>query len=170
VTLTGGEVLAQPAFAAAVLAYCHENQLNTAIETCGYGPEEAFQEILAHTDLVLYDLKHMDPQRHLWGTGVDNVRILENLKLVSRLGLPVIVRTPLIPGYNDSEENITAMAAFITAYLPTCQEVNLLPYHKLGESKKEQLEETIDFTAVPPQPAEVEHLLGILRDKGIQAK
>lgn len=169
VTLTGGEVLAQPDFAAAVLRLCKEKGLHTAIETCGFGPWEELEKILAYTDLALYDVKHTDPVRHKEGTGVENTRILENLaRLSGKRHIPVVVRVPLIPGFNDTEENMRRMAAFILEKLPTCREVNLLPYHKLGEGKKEQLErENAAFDCEPPEPWAVEALMQVLRDCGI---
>ena len=100
------------------------------------------------------NVKHTDPVRHKEGTGVENTRILENLaRLSGEKHIPVVVRVPLIPGFNDTEENMRRMAAFILEKLPTCQEVNLLPYHKLGEGKKEQLErENAAFDSEPPEP------------------
>lgn len=171
VTMTGGEILAQPDFVAAVLKLCKENGLHTAIETCGYGSWEELDQILDYTDLALYDVKHMNSEKHKEGTGAGNERILENLaRLSGEKNIPVIVRVPLIPGFNDTEENMRQMAAFIKEKLPTCQEVNLLPYHKLGEGKKEQLErENAAFICEPPAQEEVERLRALLCELGVKA-
>ncbi|MCD8123604.1 MAG: glycyl-radical enzyme activating protein [Lachnospiraceae bacterium] len=170
VTLTGGEVLAQPDFAAAVLARCQEGGLHTAIETCGYGSWDHLARLLDHTDIVLYDVKHMDSEAHRRGTGVGNERILENLSRLSReRALPVIVRTPVIPGFNDTIANMEAMVDFIKKEVPTCQEVNLLPYHPLGESKREQLE-TEGTRFRRPEEDEMEALREVFRTAGIEVK
>ena len=171
VTMTGGEILAQPDFVAVVLKLCKENGLHTAIETCGYGSWEELAQILDYTDLALYDVKHMDSEKHKEGTGAGNERILENLaRLSGEKNIPVIVRVPLIPGFNDTEENMRQMAAFIKEKLPPCQEVNLLPYHKLGEGKKEQLErENAAFICEPPAQEDVERLRALLCELGVKA-
>lgn len=172
VTLTGGEVLAQPAFAAAILKRCQEGGIHTVIETCGYAPWESLESVLAYTDLVLYDVKHMDNERHKSGTGAGNELILSNLhRLSAELGLPVIARMPFLPGYNDSPENLRAMGAFLKSQVPTCQEVNLLPYHNLGEGKRVQLEyEGEIFETHVPSEEELERARGILREYGLVVK
>ena len=134
VTLSGGEPTAQPDFARALLAACRRRGVNTAMETCGYTSFPVLARIAEHLDLLLYDLKHMDREAHRWLTGVPNDLILQNLQQLSALGVPVLVRVPVIPGYNDSPENLAALAAF-TAALPSVQAVELLPYHNYGSGK-----------------------------------
>ncbi|MGI6123320.1 MAG: glycyl-radical enzyme activating protein [Acetivibrionales bacterium] len=142
VTLSGGEALSQPEFAVAVLKRCKENGVHTAIETCGFAPFETVAEVLAYTDLVLYDFKHMDPKTHKKLTGADNHLILENAKrIVHELKKPLIARIPLIPGYNDDVENIRNTGKFIAKELGSEIRTHLLPYNPLGESKNTNLEQ-----------------------------
>jgi len=171
VTITGGEVLFQPLFAREILRKCMESNIHTAIETCGYADWRAFSMILPYVDLVIYDIKHMDSTMHMKGTGVGNERILENLTRISReMSIPIIVRTPIIPGYNDTEENAHLMAAFLRENVRTLIEVNLLPYHNLGEGKKSQLEEELTFKSHAPEAGEMENLRNIIRSYGIEVK
>ena len=172
VTLTGGEILSQPEFAAAILKKCRENKIHTAVETCGYASWEAVRTVMEYVDLVLYDIKHMDSDEHKKGTGVGNEKILYNLcRISNELNIPVIARTPVLPGYNDQESNMRAMGEFLTERIPTCREVNLLPYHKLGEGKREQLEyEESQFHTYVPSDQEMETLRQIVREYGLNVK
>lgn len=141
VTLSGGEPLAQPEFATSLLKLCKAVGLHTAIDTCGYARWEIARRILEYVDLVLYDFKHMDAMVHEKWTGVSNELILENaIRIHHELSVPVLARVPLVPGYNDSLENIEATARFIATELGKSVRVHLLPYHKLGEAKYERLE------------------------------
>jgi pyruvate formate lyase activating enzyme len=172
ITLTGGELLFQPAYSRNILKKCKENGLHTAIETCGYAKWDVLKGILEYVDLVLYDLKHMNSEEHKKCTGVGNELILENLSRIStELKIPIIVRTPIVPDYNDSDENMHMMGAFLSEKIPTCTEVNLLPYHNMGEGKKEQLEKGLsDFSSRSPSVHEMEHLLSILMSYNLKAK
>jgi len=134
VTISGGEPMMQSEFVGILLEECHRNGLHTAIETSGYANWESFERVLRHLNLVFYDLKQMDPVKHKEFTGVSNKLILENAKKIDSKGISMIIRIPIIPGYTDSEENIREIAKF-TKELKTVREVNLLPYHRLGESK-----------------------------------
>lgn len=156
ITVTGGEPLVQWEFVAALLKMCKENSINTCIETCGYADWEKVKAVIEHVDLVLYDVKHMDSEQHKICTGVGNEKILENIRKISQeLGKDVIIRVPVIPGYNDTVENMDAMGRFIKEELPTCLEVNLLPFHNMGESKLIQLEELSDFSSRTPDEEEM---------------
>jgi pyruvate formate lyase activating enzyme len=134
VTLSGGEPLYQPDFAQRFLKACKEKGLNTALDTCGYAPWEVFEGILAYTDLVLYDVKHLDPEMHLRGTGVENGLILDNLRKTADSGrASVWIRIPLIPGYNDSEEHAGDLARTVAKM--SVEKVSLLNYHEWGRPK-----------------------------------
>ena len=172
ITITGGEPLAQPQFSRAVLQLCKEAKINTAIETCGFAKWDVLKSVLENVDVVLYDVKHMDTSEHKKCTGVGNELILDNLKRLSNeLKMPVVARTPIVPGYNNSKENIKAMAKFLSEKIPTCVEVNLLPYHNLGEGKNEQLEEEKkEFKSFPPSEEEMEQLKEIIADHGLNVK
>lgn len=172
VTLTGGECLMQPKFCAEVLRMCKEEGIGTAIETCGFVPYEAFEAVAPYLDIALYDVKLMSTEKHKKYTGVPNELILENLKRLSNdLHIPVIARTPLIPGVNDDEENLLHMARFLKENVPTLIEVNLLPYHRLGEGKWVQLEcEHAEIDTHVPEEEELAPLLALLRAEGLRAK
>ena len=142
VTLSGGEVLLQYEAAAETLALCRANGLNTCIETSAFAPWDHLWAVARHCHTVFADLKHMDPEKHRALTGVSNEIILSNIRRLCEelpaLGGRVILRMPLVPGYNDDDENLIASGAF-GAGLPGAPEINLLPYHNLGESKYEMI-------------------------------
>lgn len=171
VTLSGGECLYQPEFAEAVLALCREKGIHTCIETSGLCDWEREKKVIEQCDLVIHDLKQMDNSLHKYYTGVPNTTILENITRISReMGKPIIVRMPLIPGVNDGVINLKALGLFVKENLPTCRFVQLLPYHRLGESKSQQLEIEEFFTAEVPDKEYVEDCLEILRSCGVEAK
>ncbi len=114
VTLSGGEISLQADFSGEVLRRCKAEGIHTAIETCGYCLFPDLEKILKHTDLVLYDLKFVDPEKHRKYTGVDNRIILENLRRIAESGLSHIVRIPIIPGCNDGEEDIRLAVDFLS--------------------------------------------------------
>jgi len=128
VTFSGGEALGQPEFLTACLARCRQEGIHTAVDTSGFAQWAVFEKILPYTDLFLYDLKQMDSRKHEEMTGVGNAIILENLKRIDGAGKPTWVRVPLVPGHNDSIENLTQIAEF-TKSLTNLEKVSLLPYN-----------------------------------------
>ena len=151
VTVSGGEPLMQPAFVEKLLAQCRKDGISTAIETCGYGNFDDLANICLHADVIFFDLKCMDSQKHKKYTGVSNQIIKENLlKLAEKFpDKPVIVRTPLIPGVNDTVEDIEKIVQFIKG-MPNLKEYELLPYHRLGEPKYSQLGRKYALTRLKP--------------------
>lgn len=133
VTISGGEPLQQAEFTAALLRACKGEGLHTAMETSGFQEWDAFARTLTHLDLLLYDLKAMDPEKHMRFTGVPNERVLDNLRRAVSRGVATIIRVPVIPGFNDDEENYQAMGRFLAGSGPI-QRVDLLPYHRFGEA------------------------------------
>jgi len=133
VTLSGGEPTHQPEFLWHLLKASRESGFHTALDTSGFVKPEILKRVLEHTNLVLYDIKHMDPAKHKELTGVDNRLILENARMIAATGKPMIIRVPLIPGHNDSKENIKALAEFMLSL--GLKRVDLLPYHSLGKIK-----------------------------------
>jgi pyruvate formate lyase activating enzyme len=133
-TCSGGEVLMQADFVAELFKHCRKNEIHTCADTSGFGSKQEMEKILAYTDLVYYDLKQMDTAEHERTCGQSNALILSNLALVVEKGIPMVIRVPLIPGYNDSDENITAIAKTV-AELTKETPVNILPYHRYGENK-----------------------------------
>ena len=172
VTLTGGEALAQPDFSRAILTLSQQGGIHTAIETCGFADPDVFAGILAHTNLLLYDLKEMDPELHRKYTGVSNDLILKNLKMADeRMDGEIWVRVPLIPGYNDDRENLSATACFVKDHLHKCTQVHLLPFHRFGEGKYEQLEEAPNgFRSEVPKDSYMESLREYVRSFGIDCR
>lgn len=142
VTLGGGEISAQPEFAANLLTECQRIGIHTAIETCGYAKLDSLLTIARFTDLILFDIKHIDSERHYELTGVRNERILDNLTELIRRGFKVKVRMPLIKGLNDSEKTIKRTMEFLQSFkgYKNFKGVDLLPYHKLAINKYKQLD------------------------------
>ena len=138
VTLSGGEPFAQPAFAAELLKKMKEIRLHTAVETAGYVPFSVYEKCLGDIDLFLYDIKHIDSRIHREHTKATNERILNNLQRLDDYGKKIWIRIPLIPGVNDSCENIQKTFA-LAEKLKTVERVELLPYHDYGVGKYEQL-------------------------------
>lgn len=136
VTLSGGEVLLQADFACALLAACHEEGFHTAIETCGAVPWEQAMPVFSACDYILYDIKSLNDSKHKANTGLSNQLILDNfLRLVQNFPSKAIhVRTPVIPGFNDTREDIAAIASFLKDRAPHVT-YELLKYHRYGEGK-----------------------------------
>lgn len=137
-TLSGGEPMYQFEFAKALLEKARENSIHTAIETCGFAPSEHYKEILPLVDLFLFDYKESSPEKHREFTGVSNELILENLKLISSLGGKIVLRCPIIPGCNDTEAHLSAIAD-ISNSVDGIIEINVEPYHPLGMNKSKML-------------------------------
>jgi pyruvate formate lyase activating enzyme len=155
ITLSGGEPLTQPEFTSAILALCKQAGLHTTIETTGMARWETLEKILEYVDLVLYDLKHMDSRSHQRCTGIPNDLILENLKRIRKnYAIPIVVRIPIIPGYNADLKNIEATARFIVDEIGLDTKVNILAYHRLGESKYGRLERENSGVIITPPTAE----------------
>ena len=138
VTLSGGDPLAQPAFAEALLEACRSRGLHTAVDTAGAASPEAFERLTRHADLVLFDLKVIDEERHKASTGVSNAAILENLKRLVAAGREVWVRVPLVPGVNDDDDNVRRTIALLRS-LGGIRQVGLLPYHAGGLEKARRI-------------------------------
>ena len=161
VTLSGGEVLAQREFAVELLMACRQRMLHTAIETTGFAPLGHLLEVAEACDLVLYDLKHMDPEIHRRFTGASNELILENARRLAEITKELIFRVPLIGGVNTDEENIEKLAAFVKS--TGVEEVHLLPYHRLGESKYSKLGRQYSCEGFTPDREKVEEIRQVLQ-------
>lgn len=138
VTFSGGEPLLQIDFLEELLLTCKQNNLHTAIETAGNTNWESFERIAPYTDLFLYDLKIMNPDLHKQVTGMANRRCLSNLKQLIEKGKEVRVRIPVIPGINDFETAIKEIVDFVTS-LDKKTTIELMPFHKMGQSKYDSL-------------------------------
>lgn len=138
VTFSGGECLMQADFVAEMLGLIKNEGLHTAVDTCGCVPPESIMKTVENCDLYLYDIKCVDRETHIRYTGADNRIILENLRMLSETGKRIWIRTPVIPGFNDSYEEITKIAETVRS-LKGIEKVTLMPYHTLGKSKYETL-------------------------------
>jgi len=139
VTLSGGEVLLQHEFAMNFMKECRKAGLHIALDTSGYVSGGIFEEAIGLADIILVDLKHFDAEKHLEYTGVPLEPILKSAKMTADAGRPVWVRTPVIPGATDSDDNIRAISRFIAGELPNCERYDILPYSNLCISKYERL-------------------------------
>jgi pyruvate formate lyase activating enzyme len=128
----------QPAFLAAVLEACGKLELHRTVDTSGYGDTRHLLDAAARAELFLYDLKHMDPDRHMAMTGITNAVIISNLKALAGAGANIIVRIPIIPGINCDAANINQTGSFISS-LPGVDRVNILPYHRAAVAKYDHL-------------------------------
>jgi pyruvate formate lyase activating enzyme len=136
VTFSGGEPMLQFKFLLKALIGCKENGYHTAVDTSGYSSDESFKSIIPFTDLFLFDLKHLDDRKHNEYTGVTNIRILENYQLILNSGKDVMLRIPLIPGFNDDCDHLEKLRQFILSTKTiSLKKINLLPFHKIGSSK-----------------------------------
>jgi len=171
ITLSGGEVTMQAEFARETLKACKEYGINTAIETCGYSKWENFSKVLEFTDLVLYDIKCMNPLRHKEYTGVSNELILENVKKIAEMGIPIIIRVPVIPGFNSSENHMRELIGFVKDSVKTVKKIHFLPYHELGVGKYERLGRKYEFGhRGSPKDNYLQKLITLASSYGIQAQ
>ena len=166
VTLNGGEVMVQWRFAAALAQACHEKGINVCVETALHCEAEHMRQVLQWADYVITDIKHMDSAVHRQLTGVGNERILQNIRGVVEMGKRLVIRTPVVAGFNNSPENIRATAAFIRDELGgNILQYQLLPYRKMGTEKYDTL--GVDYPMgdyVPPERSVWEKNLLELRD------
>lgn len=135
VTFSGGEPTMQPEFLYQLLKACKKINLHTAVDTCGYAAEKTFSFILPYTDLFLFDLKHYSAADHEAYTGKSNEIILKNLEFLLREDKRVRIRIPVIPGFNDSMKDLTAMVTLLRSYNRPLERVDLLPYHTIAKHK-----------------------------------
>ena len=170
VTFSGGEPTMQPKFLLACLKRCKDAGIHTAIDTCGFVKWSVLEEMLPYIDLFLFDLKHMDSGKHKQATGVGNELILENLKGISQQGKPIWVRIPLIPGYNDSEENLRRVVELVRP-LETVETVSLLSYNKLAGAKYQFIGKKYELEHLVPHSKDGEKaLIKMLSGLGIKAE
>jgi pyruvate formate lyase activating enzyme len=171
ITFSGGEPLLQSDFLAEALMLCRAREIHTAVDTCGYAPVEVIRKIAALTDLFLFDLKLMDDWKHKQYTGVSNHIILNNLQLLVDMGKKIWLRMPVIPGVNDSDEEIEKLSALLTTLYPTVDQLSLLPYHAAARSKYLRMGlETEDYEFSQPDQELMETLKMKLAKTGFTVK
>ena len=166
VTFNGGEVMVQWKFAVILAEACHEAGVNVCVESALHCAPEHMDAVMSRADYIIADLKHMDSATHKTLTGVGNEVVLENLRGLLRYDKPVVLRTPVVIGYNDDEENIRAIAAFIKEDLRgRIIQYQLLPYRKMGTEKYASLGMTYPMEDYAPPQREVwEKRILALRD------
>ena len=148
ITLSGGEPLFQPEFSSEILYLCKQIGIHTAVQTCGMVPWESFQLVLPVLDLVIFDLKILDPQMHRQLTGFTNEQILANLKALDETAASIVIQIPLIPGLNDSDETLDAMFR-LAGDIKNLVGVNLLSYHNLGAGQYRRLGYPYQLESLP---------------------
>lgn len=171
-TLSGGECLLQPEFASALLQAAKAKGITTAIETTGFASFDMIEDkILPFLDTVLMDIKHTNPAKHKLFTGQSNERILENAKKIAKIkGEHLIIRTPVVPTFNDTPEEILAISQFARS-LPGVKQHHLLPYHRLGSDKYEGLGRDYLMSHIePPTKEKMEELLTVAKTTGLHVQ
>jgi pyruvate formate lyase activating enzyme len=152
VTFSGGEPLSQPAALEALLLACRERRIHTAIETCGATSRETLLRLGTLADLVLFDVKLTDSDRHREFTGVPNTNILDNLAALTQMHRNVVVRTPVVPGVNDGAEDMEGLVALLST-LPVAR-LDLMPYHSAGAAKYRRIGREYLLSDTPAPSAE----------------
>jgi len=170
VTFSGGEPLLQARFLIELLDECGHRGIHRAVDTAGLANTEIVLEVARRTDLFLYDLKMMDSDKHREWVGIPNEKILENLKVLAETGAKIIIRIPLIGGVNDDAENLEATARFVAELSGEKKEVNLLPYHKIAQTKYQKLgrPEAFQLLEEPSTDSQL-RAIAIFREYGIKA-
>ena len=168
VTFSGGEPLLQRDFVLALLQECKKREIRTAVDTSGSVSWQTLDRVRPFTDLFLYDLKHMDDAAHKKLTGVSNQLILDNLHQLSAHGHNIILRFAIIPGLNDSHENIRQTGEF-AANLPQQHPIAILPYHATAADKYQRLNLPYQLKTIqPPSDTRMEAIATTLRNYGLE--
>jgi pyruvate formate lyase activating enzyme len=167
VTISGGEALSQPEFTLAVLKRLKEEGIHTALDTTGYASWSTVEKVLPYVDLFLYDLKHMDSDKHKAVIGVPNEPILDNAKRLAAAGAKLQVRIPVIPMFNNDEANIRKTAEFCKSLGEAVVSVQLLPYHNLGVMKYLRISDKPVAEATPPSDEFMQKLKDMMSEYGL---
>ena len=168
VTLSGGEVLLHSDFASALLKKLKEKGIHTALETTGFSNRAIFSKTIEYADLLLFDMKHWNEDKHKEGTGVSNKIILENMAYAIASGKDVLPRLPIIPGFNNSPEDAAQFAETLKSLGAT--RAQLLPFHQFGENKYHSLGKVYEYENVPVlHPEDLEDFRQVFEDHGIHA-
>jgi pyruvate formate lyase activating enzyme len=169
-TFSGGEPLMQPEFLLALLAACRAEDIRTAVDTTCHAPPEILRHVAGVSDLFLCDIKHMNRAAHQQYTGVDNRQILDNIGVLAKAGKQVIIRVPIIPGFNSDEENIRRTAKFAQS-LRTVRRVDILPYNRGGVEKAGRLTGAADLLqAQAPGDDTMKGIAEVLTGYGFEVK
>jgi len=170
VTIGGGEASWYPDYTLNLIRKCKKNYISAAVDTCGYVTSEKGLKALEEADLLLFDFKIFDEEEHIKHTGVSNRIIKENLTRLAEGGQNIIIRVPVIPGYSDSDENLTAIADFL-AGLKTIKRVDILPVHEYGKAKYAEIGMEYKLNSVRPIPPErQQEILEMFKGRGLNVQ
>lgn len=170
VTLSGGESLLQPDFAVGILRACYDLGIHTSMESTGFAPFETIERYLEYLDLYLMDIKHMNSEKHKEFIGKSNELVLENAKKIASKAKKLIIRVPVIPTFNDTEEEIREIAKFAKS-LENVNELHLLPYHPYGSDKYKFLGRNYTMSHItPPSKEHMEKLLEVVNSVGLKGQ
>jgi pyruvate formate lyase activating enzyme len=159
VTVSGGEPLGQPDFVLALFARCHEAGLNTCLDTSGFAPTENLLKVLPETDILYFDIKLMDDEKHKQYVGTGNRLIQHNLEVAAGSGAEIVIRVPVLPDINDSDAEMESIAVRAKSLGTPVSYVHLLPFHRFGKGKYTILDRAFAMEAATPPSAEhMEHL------------
>jgi pyruvate formate lyase activating enzyme len=167
VTIGGGEVTVWPVFGAALMSRCREAGIGTAIETCGHTSWDKLWSVAQHADHVLYDVKHLDSAAHKRMTGAGNELILRNLAMLAKRHAGIVIRIPVIPGFNDDAETMRSIARHLVGRKVAAR-VELLPYQGLAVPKYVRLGKTYSLCDLEPPSTDLLESLGdVVRAEGL---
>ncbi len=168
VTVSGGEALLQSQLVCDLFEKCRRAGIHTCIETSGNAAESSLRQVIPHTDYILYDLKHMNSEKHRQYTGKPNDVVLANARIVAASGIKMLFRMPLIPGINDDRQNIQETADFLHTLGDKFLRIELMPYHRLGKGKYESLDKQYQLPElVSPEAEHVEKVKKAFEVNGI---
>jgi pyruvate formate lyase activating enzyme len=170
VTFSGGEPLMQPEFLLAMLKQCRQVGIHTAVDTTCYAEPKIIQDVLSKTDMFLCDLKHMDSSVHKRYTGVGNELILDNIRYLAGAGAKILIRIPIIPGFNDDDKNIKETARFVRT-LENVDRIDILPYNRGGLEKSVRLSADLELMQIDvPSDEKIEGIADTFRKHGFEVK
>ena len=169
-TITGGEPSFQPDFTSELLTLAKENGISLAIETCGIGSRNFYEKAADLGTTFLFDIKCIDPVRHKELTGADNVHIMSNLDYLMNRGADIIIRLPLVPHCNDSDEDIRALSEFLTKNKGRYRYAEIMPYHTLGTGKAEKLGTDATYVNDNASDKEISRWISLFNSHNIDIK
>lgn len=172
ITFSGGEPMLQVEFLLEALKECKKNGYHTAVDTSGYSSADTYRSIIPFTDLFLFDIKHLDDVKHIESTGVSNTGIIENYRHLLESGKDIMVRIPIIPGFNDDTDHLERLKNFISSTkTASLKRINLLPFHKTGSSKYKKFNFPYLMEGIiPPDEEKMQKIKELFMETGIKVK
>jgi pyruvate formate lyase activating enzyme len=172
ITFSGGEPMLQVEFLLEALKECKKNGYHTAVDTSGYSSADNYRSIIPFTDLFLFDIKHLDDVKHIESTGVSNTGIIENYRHLLESGKDIMVRIPVIPGFNDDTDHLERLKNFISSTkTASLKRINLLPFHKTGSSKYKKFNFPYLMEGIiPPDEEKMQKIKELFMETGIKVK